>query len=101
MLIVHVHVHVKENMVEDFKKISIENAQNSLGESGIARFDVIQQNDNKSKFVLTEVYKTEDAPAKHKETDHYKKWKNAAANMMVKPRFSVKFTNLFPEDLNW
>jgi len=101
MLIVHVHVHVKEDKVEEFKKISIENAKNSLGEPGIARFDVIQRNDNKSKFILVEVYKNPEATAKHKETDHYKKWKNAAANMMVEPRFSVKFTNLFPEDLNW
>jgi len=101
MLVVHVHVHIKEDKIEEFKKISLENAQNSLGEPGIARFDVIQQNDDKSKFILNEVYKTPDAPAKHKETDHYKKWRDAVADMMVEPRFSVKFTNLFPEDSDW
>jgi autoinducer 2-degrading protein len=101
MLVVHVHVHVKENMIEEFKKISNENAQNSLGEPGIARFDVIQQNDDKSRFVLCEVYKTPDDPARHKETDHYKKWRAAVAEMMVEPRFSVKFTNLFPDNSDW
>ena len=101
MLVVHVHVHVKEDKIEDFKKISIENAQNSLGEPGIARFDVIQQNDDKSKFILIEVYKTPNAPANHKETEHYKKWKSSVADMMAEPRFSVKFTNLFPEDSDW
>ena len=101
MLIVHVHVHVKEDKIEEFKRISIENAKNSLGEPGIARFDVIQQNDDKSKFVLNEVYKTTEAPAKHKETEHYKKWKDAVADIMAEPRFSVKFTNLFPEDSDW
>jgi autoinducer 2-degrading protein len=101
MLVVHVHVHVKEDKIEEFKEISIENAQNSLGEPGVARFDVIQQNDDKSKFVLCEVYKTPDDPARHKETAHYKKWKDAVADMMAEPRFSVKFTNLFPEDSDW
>ncbi len=101
MLVVHVHVHIKEDKIEEFKKISLENAQNSLGEPGIARFDVIQQNDDKSKFVLTEVYKTTDAPAKHKETEHYKKWKGSVADMMTEPRYSVKFSNLFPDDSDW
>jgi autoinducer 2-degrading protein len=101
MLIVHVHVHVKEDMIEKFKKISIENAHNSIKEDEIARFDVIQQNDDKSKFVLNEVYKTAEAPAKHKETEHYKKWRDAVSDMMAEPRFSVKFTNLFPEDSDW
>lgn len=101
MLVVHVHVHVKEDMIEEFKKISIENAQNSIKEPGVARFDVIQQNDDKSKFILSEVYKTQDDPARHKETDHYKKWRDAVSDMMAEPRFSVKFTNLFPEDSDW
>jgi autoinducer 2-degrading protein len=101
MLVVHVHVHVKEDMIEEFKKISIENAENSLGEPGVARFDVIQQNDDKSKFVLCEVYRTPEDPAKHKETEHYKKWRDAVENMMAEPRFSVKFANLFPEDSGW
>jgi autoinducer 2-degrading protein len=101
MLVVHVHVHVKEDMIEEFKKISIENAQNSIKEPGVARFDVIQQNDDKSKFILSEVYRTPDDPAMHKETEHYKKWRDAVADMMAEPRFSIKFTNLFPEDFNW
>jgi autoinducer 2-degrading protein len=101
MLVVHVHVHVKEDKIEEFKKTSIENAQNSIKEPGIARFDVIQQNDDKSKFVLSEVYRTPEDPAKHKETEHYKKWRDAVENIMAEPRFSVKFTNLFPEDSRW
>jgi autoinducer 2-degrading protein len=101
MLVVHVHVHVKEDKIEEFKKISLENAENSIKETGVARFDVIQQNDDESKFILNEVYKTPDAPAKHKETDQYKKWRDAVADMMAEPRYSVKFTNLFPEDSDW
>jgi autoinducer 2-degrading protein len=73
MLIVHVFVHVKEDQVDAFKAATIENAQNSIKESGIARFDVIQNNDDLTRFVLVEVYRTAEDPARHKETAHYMK----------------------------
>ena len=98
MLIVYVFVHVKKQNVDDFKKASIENAKNSLKEPGIARFDVIQQNDDQTRFVLVEVYRTKEDPAKHKETDHYKKWKELVAPMMAEPRNSIKYSNIFPDD---
>ena len=101
MLVVFVHVHVKEEFIEDFKNISVENAQNSIKEPGIARFDVIQQNDDPSKFVLVEVYRTADDPAKHKETAHYAKWRDAVEEMMAHPRYSVKYENVFPADQDW
>jgi autoinducer 2-degrading protein len=101
MYIVHVHIHVKPEFVEAFKVASTENAINSLQEPGIARFDVIQQSDDPSHFELIEVYRTPDDPAKHKETAHYKKWRDAVENMMAEPRFSIKFTNLFPDDSGW
>lgn len=101
MLIVHVHVHVKPGCVEDFKAASLENAENSIQESGIARFDVVQQQDDPARFVLVEAYRTPEAPAAHKETPHYTKWRDTVATMMVEPRHSVKFTNLFPGDESW
>lgn len=101
MLVVHVHVHVKENRIEDFKKATMGNAENSIKETGIARFDVIQQDDDKSKFILTEVYKTPEDPARHKETKHYKKWRKTVADMMEEPRYSVKYTNIFPNEEGW
>ncbi|MCD6049768.1 MAG: Antibiotic biosynthesis monooxygenase [Verrucomicrobia bacterium] len=101
MLIVHVHVHVKPESVEAFKLASLENAQLSVQEPGIARFDVVQQQDNPSKFVLVEVYRNPEAPAKHKETKHYAKWRDTVAEMMAEPRTSVKYSNVFPEDAGW
>lgn len=101
MLIVHVHVHVKPGCEEAFRTATIENAQNSVKEAGITRFDVIQQQDDASKFVLVEVYRTADDPARHKETDHYKKWRDAVEPMMAEPRKSVKYSNCFPEDSGW
>ncbi len=101
MLIVHVHVHVKAECVEVFKAASIENARASVQEPGIARFDVIQQTDDPTRFVLVEVYRDANAPAAHKETVHYAKWRDAVASMVAAPRTSVKFMNLFPDDAAW
>ena len=101
MLVVHVHVHVKPESVDAFKAVTIENAHNSLREPGIARFDLIQQTDDPTCFVLVEVYRTPDDPARHKETTHYAKWRDAVAPMMAEPRSSVKYANVFPEDAGW
>jgi quinol monooxygenase YgiN len=101
MLIVHVFVHVKPNRVEAFRTASLENARNSVQEPGIARFDVIQQQDDPTRFVLVEVYRTSEDPGKHKETAHYQKWRDTVAEMMAEPRTSIKYTNVFPDDQGW
>jgi (4S)-4-hydroxy-5-phosphonooxypentane-2,3-dione isomerase len=101
MQIVHVHVNVKPEFVEAFKQATLENASNSVHEAGIARFDVIQQTDDSTKFILVEVYKTEEAPAMHKETAHYARWRDAVAEMMAEPRQGIKYVNIFPDDANW
>ena len=101
MLIVHVHVNVKSQFIEAFKQATIENASNSVMESGIARFDVIQQTDDPTKFILVEVYKTVEASAAHKETTHYTRWRDTVAEMMAEPRQGVKYVNIFPEDIGW
>ena len=101
MFIVHVFVHVKPEKVEEFKEASIENACNSIQEPGIVRFDVIQQQDDPTRFVLVEVYRTSDDPARHKETAHYAKWRDTVADMMAEPRSSIKYSNIFPDDLGW
>ena len=98
MLVVHVHVHVKPECAEAFKQVTLTNAQESLKEPGIARFDVVQQQDDPTRFVLVEVYRDANAAAAHKETKHYPVWRDAAAPMMAEPRFSVKFNSLFPDD---
>ena len=101
MLIVHVHVHVKAEHVEAFRDASIANAEQSVREPGIIRFDVIQQIDDATRFVLVEVYRTPDDPAKHKETTHYATWRDTVADMMAEPRTSVKYSNQFPVDAGW
>lgn len=101
MLVVHVFVHVKSDQVEKFKQASLENARNSIQEPGIARFDIIQQQDNLTRFVLVEVYRTSDDPARHKETAHYQNWRDTVADMMAEPRTSIKYTNVFPDEKGW
>lgn len=101
MYIVHVHVHVKPDRVEAFRAASVENARHSVQEPGVARFDVIQQMDDPSRFVLVEVYRTPADADRHKETAHYQVWRDAVAEMMAEPRHSVKYANLFPPDEGW
>lgn len=101
MLVVHVHVRVKPEWVEAFKSASLANAQASIREPGVARFDVVQQADDPTRFVLVEAYRTADAPAAHKSTPHYALWRDTVADMMAEPRTSVKYANVFPADAGW
>ena len=98
MLIVHVHVHVKSESVDAFREASLANARASLQEPGIARFDVIQQIDDPTRFLLVEVYRTQQATADHKETAHYKTWRDTVADMMAEPRTSVKYSPVITKD---
>jgi quinol monooxygenase YgiN len=101
MLVVHVFVHVKSDQVEAFQQATLENARNSIQEPGIARFDIIQQQDDLTRFVLVEVYRTPEDPARHKETAHYQTWRDEVAGMMAEPRTSIKYTNVFPDEKGW
>jgi quinol monooxygenase YgiN len=101
LLIVHVHVHIKPDAVAAFKAASLENARASVREPGIARFDVVQSIEDPTRFVLVEVYRSAAAPAAHKETAHYQRWRDAVNDLMAEPRTSVKYINTFPDDTGW
>jgi quinol monooxygenase YgiN len=101
MFIVHVHVHVKPDCIDAFRKATIENAACSIREPGIARFDLVQQRDDPTHFLLVEAYRDESAPAAHKETPHYAKWRDIAEPMMARPRERAIYSNVFPDDAGW
>jgi autoinducer 2-degrading protein len=101
MFIVLVHVHVNENAIDDFRDASIVNAEASRQEPGIVRFDVIQQADDPTRFILIEIYRSEDDPARHKETPHYLHWRETVAPMMAEPRRGVRYTIISPEAEHW
>jgi quinol monooxygenase YgiN len=95
MLIVNVYAHVKPEFVEAFIKATRENAEQSNQEPGIAGFYVMQEESDPTRFLLIEVYRTPDDPARHKETAHYQKWRDAVAEMMAEPRTSVKYADIY------
>jgi (4S)-4-hydroxy-5-phosphonooxypentane-2,3-dione isomerase len=101
MFIVHVFIQVKPDSLEAFRNATIENASNSLQEPGVVRFDVIQQRDDPTQFVLVEVYQTEGDTASHKRTPHYAKWQAAVENLLSQPRSRIFYQNVFPDDRNW
>lgn len=101
MYIVHVHCHVKPEYVDAFREACIDNASHSVQEPGVARFDVLQQADDPTRFTLVEVYYTRDDPAHHRETAHYKRWAEAANPMMAEPRSKVIYDNVFPGEDGW
>lgn len=101
MVIVHVFIHVKPEFIEAFKAISLDNARNSIKEPGVARFDVIQQSDDPTRFVLLEVYRTPQDPPNHRQTAHYNAWKAAVEPMMAEPRARILYDAVFPDDAGW
>ena len=101
MLIVQVHVHVLAEHIDAFRAATLANASASVQEPGVARFDVLQQQDDPTRFVLVEVYRTPEAPAQHKETAHYLRWRDAVAPMMASPRSGGRYANVVPDDRGW
>jgi len=101
MHIVQVFVQVKPEYRDDFIQETVANATASCQEPGIARFDVLQDKEDPNRFVLVEVYRTKDDPARHKQTAHYKDWKHAVEKMMAGPRTKEEYDSVFPDAKGW
>lgn len=101
MHIFQVFVQVKPEYRDDFIQATIVNAKASCQEQGIARFDVLQDKEEPNRFVLVEVYRTKDDPARHKQTAHYKLWKQEVEKMMVVPRTKKVYDSVFPDAKGW
>ena len=101
MLVVQVNINVKKEFIKEFISATVDNASNSTHEKGIARFDFFQNQEDPTKFILFEAYRNANAPSEHKETDHYKKWKSTVKVMMSDPRYSIKYSNIFPNDKDY
>ncbi len=101
MLIVQVFVHVLPDAVQAFLDATLDNARHSVQEPGIVRFDVVQQSDDPTRFSLIEIYRTPDAPAAHKNTDHYARWRDTVEPMMAEPRRNTKYHAHFPDAAQW
>lgn len=101
MVIMHVHIHVKPECIEEFKAATLINAMNSVREEGIARFDILQSPEDPTRFVLSEAYHSEHAIDAHKTTAHYHSWVEKVSDMLAEPRTRSLYKNVFPEDHDW
>ena len=101
MIIVHVFVRVKPEFVDAFADATLDNARNSVREPGVVRFDLVQQDDDPTRFLLIEIYRTPADPASHKAAAHYATWRDTVAPMMAESRRSVKYHALYPEPAEW
>ena len=101
MYIVHVFAHVQADAIEAFKAATLENARNSVTEAGVARFDVIQQSDDPTRFVLVEVYRSQADTDKHKETAHYQRGRDTVEALQAEPRSKIVYANVFPDEQGW
>jgi autoinducer 2-degrading protein len=99
MTVTFVHVQVKPDFIESFIEATRENHEQSVKEPGNFRFDILQDAVDPGKFILYEAYEHQEAVAAHKETAHYKKWRDTVEPWMAKPREAVKYTLLFPAAL--
>lgn len=97
MQVTIVHVHVKKDNINDFIEACRLNHEASVNEPGNRRFDVLQSDTDPARFVLYEAYINAEEAAKHKETEHYMKWRETVADWMAEPREGVPYTGLYPE----
>ena len=101
MFIVHVHIRVKPELLTAFEAATLANARESLHEPGVVRFDLLQQAEDPTRFLLVEVYRTPEDATSHKATVHYQAWRDIVAEMMAEPRSSTRYTNIFPHDAQY
>ena len=98
MIVYCVEVSVVKGREDEFLAATEQNHINTRKEAGNIRFDVLQQQEDSSRFFLYEVYQSEDAVKAHKETAHYLKWRETVAPMMAVPRKGTRHNPHFPKD---
>jgi autoinducer 2-degrading protein len=91
-----VHVHVIPENTREFIEATRTNHEASIQEPGNLRFDVLQSPEDPNYFILYEAYRSAEAAAAHKETQHYKRWRETVGGWMAEPRQGIPFTGLFP-----
>lgn len=102
MVVAAVMIQVKPDSITKFIEATVKNHEASVKEKGNLRFDVLQNADDPSRFMLYEVYESEEAAAAHKTTAHYLEWKKTVEDWMQKPREGVPFAVIRPlEKTKW
>jgi autoinducer 2-degrading protein len=96
MVVTAVMVHVTPDRADDFIRATVVNHEASVKEPGNVRFDILQSEDDPSRFMLYEAYESKEAAAAHKDTAHYKVWRDMVANWMAEPRQGIKYKGIRP-----
>jgi (4S)-4-hydroxy-5-phosphonooxypentane-2,3-dione isomerase len=96
MLILLVYLHVKDGFTDAFLEASEDNSSHSVQEPGCMRFDVLQQKDDPSRFVLHEVYRQMSDLEAHRKTPHFFRWLEAVPPMLAEPRYAIHYENAYP-----
>ena len=97
MIVTTVLVRVKPDRIDDFIEATRKNHEASVQEEGNMRFDVLQQKDDPESFLLYEAYESDEKAAAHKETAHYREWKETVADWMARPRKGIPYRAIAPE----
>jgi len=97
MFVTLVQVYVTEEHIQDFIAASAANHKSSVQEPGNLRFDILQSPDEPGHFILYEAYRTRQDAAAHKETGHYRSWRDTVADWMAQPRQGIPFNGLYPQ----
>lgn len=100
MIVTLVHIKVRPGAEEAFLTATLENARASNREPGIARFDVLRESEDPGRFLLVEAYRDAEAPARHKETAHYLRWKEIAEPLLAEPRTRETFEGVYVPERN-
>ncbi|MGD1278832.1 MAG: antibiotic biosynthesis monooxygenase [Tepidisphaeraceae bacterium] len=95
MYVVSVTIFVKPESVKPFIEATLQNARHTRREAGNVRFDVLQAEEEPTRFLLYEAYRSKDDFAKHQQTPHYLRWKETVTDFMAQPRQGVKHQSLF------
>jgi autoinducer 2-degrading protein len=96
MFVTTVMVHVKSDHIDDFIEQTLPNHEASITEAGNLRFDILQSQEDPTRFLLYEAYASREAAAAHKETEHYKRWRERVAEWMAEPRQGIVYTGIRP-----
>jgi len=96
MYVTVVYVKVLDNHIDDFIQACEKNHSASIKEEGNCRFDILQQTESTTDFILYEAYQSAEHAAAHKETEHYLQWRKTVADWMAEPRQGVQYNGLYP-----
>lgn len=101
MIIMNVFLRIKPERVNDFIAATLQNGNLTTQEPGNIRFELIQQTDDPTRFILTEIYRTQADMDAHFQSQHFQEWRAAVNDAFAEPGYSATYTPHFPSPSAW